>query len=62
MKQKQQKQKKTVGQSKSLEVPTKEQWGDYTSDLDSKHSYSVFGGRTNRRHAKVLAREPDRND
>ena len=39
-------------------VPTEEDWGDYTSDLDQNHAHSVFAGRTNEEMQPSFRRNP----
>jgi len=39
-------------------VPTEKDWGDYKSDLDQKHAYDVFAGRTNQEMYPFFRRNP----
>ena len=39
-------------------MPTEEDWGDYTSDLDQNHAHSVFAGRTNEEMQPFFRRNP----
>jgi len=43
---------------KPLSVPSEEDWGNYKADLDQKHAYSVFAGRTNAEVQPFFRRNP----
>src|SRR5579862_2904571 len=43
---------------KPLSVPSEEDWGNYKADLDQKHAYSVFAGRTNAEVLPFFRRNP----
>jgi hypothetical protein len=44
--------------ARSPSVPTEEDWGDYSSDLDQNHAHSVFAGRTNQEMQPFFRRNP----
>jgi hypothetical protein len=50
--------KKSRKRIKPWSVPTEEDWGDYSSDLDQNHAHSVFGGRTNEEMQPFFRRNP----
>lgn len=50
--------KNTRKRIKSPTVPTEEDWGDYSSDLDQNHAHSVFAGRTNDEMQPFFRRNP----
>jgi hypothetical protein len=50
--------KKNRKRGKSPSVPTEDDWGDYKSDLDQNHAYSVFAGRTNDEMQPFFGRNP----
>ena len=39
-------------------MPSEEDWGNYKSDLDQKHAYSIFAGRTNAEMQPFFRRNP----
>lgn len=50
--------KKNRKRIKSPTMPTEEDWGDYTSDLDQNHAHSVFARRTNEEMQPFFRRNP----